>query len=153
MKMMLIMKLHICGFQGWKVTMPSPHIGCLQIVVGRCWWCSHPLGGTPCPASPWSVVRYFTHHLSHHLHYHHDQDYYWTFDQVLISDIQNTNNNISSTYAYHHHDHLSSDLVEMGSDILLLLAWQVNTVPRSSRCKGPTWSKLSHFRQLRSFQV
>ena len=73
--------------------------------------------------------------------------------QVLISDIRNSNNNISSTQAYHHHDHLSSDLVEMGSDILLLLAWQVNTVPRSSRCKGPTWGELSHLRQLRSFHV
>ena len=100
-----------------------------------------------------TLVRHFTHQLNHQRNYHHDQDYHWTFDQVLISDIQNSKNNISTTQAYNHHDHLSSDLVEMGSDILLLLAWQVNTVPRSSRCKGPTWSKLSHFRQLRSFQV
>ena len=148
--MLLIMKLHICGFQGWKVTMPSPHIGFLQIVVDRCWWCSHPLGGTPCPASPWSSGQalYTSSQPSSSL-----SSRVLPSTQVLISDIRNSNNNISSTQAYHHHDHLSSDLVEMGSDILLLLAWQVNTVPRSSRCKGPTWGELSHLRQLRSFHV
>ena len=31
--------------------------------------------------------------------------------------------------------------VEMGSDMLLLFAWQVSTVPRSSLCNGPTWAK------------
>ena len=29
----------------------------------------------------------------------------------------------------------------MGSDMLLLFAWQVSTVPRSSLCNGPTWAK------------
>ena len=36
------------------------------------------------------------------------------------------------------HHHKKSDFVEMGKDMLLLFAWQVSTVPRSSRCNGPT---------------
>ena len=44
----------------------------------------------------------------------------------------------------HHHQSWfwsKTYFVEMGSDMLLLFAWQVSTVPRSSLCNGPTWAK------------